>query len=320
MMLTSGDQFGDVERCRELGLQAYLIKPIRRADLLDALLRVLGEKAPARLRIEETVATAPVPQRPLRILLAEDNPVNQQLAIRLLRNEGHTVELARDGLEAVRLYANGAFDLVLMDVQMPEMDGFEATRQIRDIERSTASHVPIVAMTAHAMKGDRERCLAAGMDSYLAKPVRKAELLRVIATFQEKEAAPPKAAPPVPAPVPAPTAPKRSFDLQAALELVGGDRKLLVELGEAFREQSPQMLASLRQAIQQSNANQVYRLAHTVKGSLGIFAAGRAVGAALHLEQIGRSEDLSQAGEAMDALAREVAVLEPELAALGQEG
>jgi CheY-like chemotaxis protein len=194
MMLTSSDQIGDTERCRQLGVHSYLIKPIRRAELLNAISRALANPGFLTRRAAKTSAgaalspatadtgSAAVAQATpkLRILVAEDNPINQHLAKRLLQGEGHTVEIAPNGREVVRLHTEAKFDLILMDVQMPEMDGFEATREIRAAERATGGHIPIIAMTAHAMKGDQERCLAAGMDLYVSKPVRKTDLLAAV--------------------------------------------------------------------------------------------------------------------------------------------
>ena len=183
VMLTSDTGAGDVTRSRELGIEAYLTKPVAQAELQEAILRVLS-RAPR-------VQPAPPPAEPasespkravtLRILLAEDNPVNQQVALRMLERQGHSVTLAGDGRAALAALGRGPFDLLLMDVQMPDMDGFEATAAIRDRERGTGEHVAIFAMTAHAMAGDRERCLAAGMDGYIAKPIRKKDLLDALA-------------------------------------------------------------------------------------------------------------------------------------------
>jgi signal transduction histidine kinase/PleD family two-component response regulator len=194
MMLTSSDQIGDTERCRQLGVHSYLIKPIRRTELLNAISRALANPGFLPRRAAKTldgVASSPATANTgsaavaqtspkLRILVAEDNPINQHLAMRLLQGEGHTVEIAPNGHEVVRLHAEARFDLILMDVQMPEMDGFEATREIRAAERASGEHIPIIAMTAHAMKGDQERCLAAGMDFYVSKPVRKTDLLAAV--------------------------------------------------------------------------------------------------------------------------------------------
>jgi PAS domain S-box-containing protein len=180
MMLTSGGRHGDAARCRELGVAAYLTKPIGQGELLNAILQVMGTRPataeqPARLVTRHSVRER---IKGLRILLAEDNLVNRTLAVRLLEKHGHAVEVATDGGEALRKYQAGRFDLILMDVQMPEVDGFEATASIREMETTTGTHVPIMAMTAHALTGDRERCLAAGMDGYISKPFQVEELLK----------------------------------------------------------------------------------------------------------------------------------------------
>jgi signal transduction histidine kinase/CheY-like chemotaxis protein len=187
LMLTSDDRPGDVARCRALSIAAYLVKPIRQSELLDAIVTALASTA-----MEELVRSAQTPSPPARptiaatragalhVLLAEDNPVNQRLAMRMLEKRGHRVSVVTNGRDAVAALDGAAFDLVLMDVQMPEMDGFEATRVIRDKEIGSGVRVPIVAMTAHAMKGDRERCLLAGMDDYVSKPVQTAELFETI--------------------------------------------------------------------------------------------------------------------------------------------
>ena len=181
IMLTSGGQRGDGLRCRELGIAAYLIKPVLQADLLDALLQVLAScyrvVKPTQVITRHTLRAAP---SPLRILLAEDNLVNQKLASRLLENQGHMVIVAGDGAQALDTLAKQSFDLILMDAQMPVMDGFEATAAIRRLEEQTRAHIPIIAMTAHAMVGDRQRCLKAGMDGYIAKPVHAHELFETI--------------------------------------------------------------------------------------------------------------------------------------------
>ena len=163
-----------------MGVTTYVLKPLKPAELLDAMAMVLGA-APDRPGVAEPAPESRLPQLPaLRILLAEDSPVNQKLAIWLLEKEGHTVVVANDGREAVDAVESRQFDLVLMDVQMPDMDGFEATALIREREKRHGKHLPIIAMTAHAMKGDRERCLEAGMDDYVPKPVRAPVLFQTI--------------------------------------------------------------------------------------------------------------------------------------------
>jgi CheY-like chemotaxis protein len=179
MMLTSAGHLGDAARCRELGISAYLVKPIRQAELLQGICNVLNlatqTKAPlvTRHMLREARSRG-------RVLLVEDNLVNQTLAVRLLEKRGYIVSVAGDGRQALATLKKKEFDVVLMDVQMPDMDGFEATAAIRESERSTGRHIPIVAMTAHALKGDEDRCLSAGMDAYLSKPIRTIELFATI--------------------------------------------------------------------------------------------------------------------------------------------
>jgi len=181
MMLTSAGQRGDAARCRTLGIAAYLLKPIAQSDLLDTVLRVLGAKGQPAENIRLITRHSLREERySLRILLAEDNLVNQKLASRLLERRGHTVVVTANGREAVKALEEQGFDLVLMDVQMPEMDGFEATAALRARERATGTHTPVIAMTARAMTGDRERCLAAGMDGYVSKPIQAKELFAAI--------------------------------------------------------------------------------------------------------------------------------------------
>jgi signal transduction histidine kinase/DNA-binding response OmpR family regulator len=190
LMLTSGEQTGDIKRCRELGISLYLTKPVRRAELRSALMRALAGR-PAAPHPVVTVREAKIPAaqpandlNPIHVLLVEDNPVNQRVATRILEKNGCQVVVASNGLEGLRALENGEFDVVLMDVQMPEMGGFEATGIIRQNEKLTGAHIPIVAMTAHAMTGDRERCLAAGMDDYMSKPLRAAALIELVEKYR----------------------------------------------------------------------------------------------------------------------------------------
>jgi PAS domain S-box-containing protein len=179
MMLTSAGHRGDAERCQKLGVSAYLLKPIRQSELREAVARVLGageQEGKIPLITRFSLGDARDGSESLRVLVAEDNAVNQRLIVRLLEKRGHRVVVAGNGREAVEAQEKEKFDLILMDMQMPEMDGFEATAVIREKENSGREHIAIVALTAHAMKGDREKCLAVGMDGYLAKPIRHQEL------------------------------------------------------------------------------------------------------------------------------------------------
>jgi len=186
MMLTSAGHKGDAARCKELGISAYLLKPIRQSELREAIARVLGAEKPdgaIPLITRYSLRDAREPGSSLKVLLAEDNLVNQRLAVRLLEKRGHRVVVASNGLEALAALKKETFELVFMDVQMPEMDGMEATAAIREEEKRSGEHVPVVALTAHAMKGDREKCLAAGMDGYLTKPIRPQELDEVLEVY-----------------------------------------------------------------------------------------------------------------------------------------
>ena len=283
MLLTSGSHQDDVARCREVGAAAYATKPLRHSELLDAVMTSLGRAVRSR---EVTVESAPVERRHLRILLAEDNPVNQKLAIGILSKYGHSVELAENGRQAVDAAGRESFDLVLMDVHMPEMGGFEATGLIRERERATGGHLPIIALTARAMSGDREQCLAAGMDDYLTKPVKVKELIQAI----ERLVPPKPSAPAAHAPVRDPADEDRQL-----LDRFDGARELLREVALTLLECTPPLLEELRRAIAAGDAATVTRVAHRLRGSMGNFGAERAMAAALQLEKNGGAGSLEGA-------------------------
>jgi CheY-like chemotaxis protein len=222
----------------------------------------------------------------LRILLVEDNRINQRVALRMLEKDGHQVTIAEDGKKALLAVEQNAFDLVLMDVQMPEMDGLETTTAIRDRERGTRRHLPIVAMTARAIKGDRERCLAAGMDDYIAKPVAFAELRRVLSVIR------------------ATTSPPPVFDEAAALARVDGDVGFLRELASLLVEDAPQVLAQIGEAIAAEDAARVERTSHRLKGGLIPFCSPDAFEAAQALEDLGHSGKLGPAKQKFHDLER----------------
>jgi PAS domain S-box-containing protein len=202
MMLTSAGHLGDAARCRELGISAYLVKPIRQMELLDGICQVLNKVSIPKNMPLVTRHTLQENKHRSGVLLAEDNAVNQTLTVRLLEKRGYSVIVAGNGLEAVEAFENNQFDVVLMDIQMPEMDGFEATAAIRAKEKLTGGHVPIIAMTAHALKGDQERCISAGMDGYVSKPIRTSELFSTIESMlQNKDSARASEAASVPDPI-----------------------------------------------------------------------------------------------------------------------
>jgi two-component system, sensor histidine kinase and response regulator len=320
MMLTSSDRSGEAARCRELGIASYLRKPISQSELFDAILTAMGANALEQPEPPRTVeVSAREGQRPLRILLAEDNEINQILAVRILETRGHTVVVAGDGRETLAAFDRESVDLVLMDIQMPEMDGFAATAAIRERERLTGGHVPIVALTAHAMKGDRERCLASGMDGYASKPLRVDELLEVIARLvpvATAAAVPAGSAAPVPPEQPA----EMVFDRVAALARVEGDEELLRNMIRLFLAQAEKLLPEIRSAGERDDGKTLERSAHKLKGSMGSFGADRAFAAALRLEVMGRNGECARAKEACLDLEREVDCLREALMTFTEEG
>jgi two-component system sensor histidine kinase/response regulator len=182
ILLTSGCRPGDMDRFRALGISAHLMKPVKQSSLLDAICSaVIGQQVTAQsLQPADAKKGDGKGERLLRILLAEDNRINQKFAVRALSKRGHDVTLANDGAEAIEAWENSSFDVVLMDVRMPEVDGYAATRRIRQLEKGKGIRTPIIAMTAHAMKGDRDRCIEAGMDSYVTKPINTAVMIAEI--------------------------------------------------------------------------------------------------------------------------------------------
>jgi PAS domain S-box-containing protein len=332
MMLSSADQVADAARCREMGILVYLTKPIRQSELLDAIMSALGDG-----RLPVAAATEPVRKscRPLRVLLAEDNPVNQRLAVRLMEKWGHSVAVVGNGRKALEAWEREPFDLILMDVQMPEMSGLEATVAIRERETAKRSvhgnvimklpenhpipltdplfgRIPIIAMTAHAMEGDREKCLAAGMDQYVTKPIDQKRLFEVVEGFSALRPSSGNVNMNEPNQ-------ELSFDPSVALKRVDGDRELLREVVSLFLEDTPRLLAEVRNAIQLGDGKALERSAHTLKGSVGNFGARTASEAAFSLEQMGRNGDFARASEVFTQLERQVSLLIPALEAVLKE-
>jgi PAS domain S-box-containing protein len=311
MMLSSGDQVEDATRCQELGVAVYLVKPIKQADLLDAILTVLrfvpGEK-PELCR--KVVRELPDDGRRFHILLAEDNEVNQEFMVKLLQKRGHTVVVTGNGRQALAALERHTFDLVLMDVQMPEMDGFEATAAIRERERGTNTRLPIIALTAHAMKGDRERCLAAGMDAYVAKPLLVKEFFETLASLM------PGPSTAAVAPAGGRRQPEKLFDRDFVLNLVEGDRKLLQRMVRLFTDHTPKLLAEISEASSRRDGKALEQAAHKLKGSVSNFGATKAFDAASRLEVMGRDEDFTDSNKAGVELGRDIRDLHQALAEL----
>ena len=295
VMLTSAVRPNDAERRKKLRIAAHLTKPVKQSDLLDTLLSIFGERAARRGPAVEPAGRAVT----RHVLLAEDNHVNRQFVTRVLQKRGHKVAVAvngREALDAIERRKPRSFDVVLMDVQMPELDGLSATERIREAERQSGGHLRIVAMTAHAMAGDRERCLAAGMDEYVTKPISPSELLAAVehgaGSEPRSDAADPGAS---------------AFDADRALARLEGDRRLLREMIAIFRTESSMLMTAIRRAAARADLNALARSAHTLKGATGTLGAPRAFEAARRVEQAARTHETP--GPALTDLEREIAAL-----------
>ena len=301
MMLTSDAQRGDAARCRELGISVYLVKPVHKKELLEAIRAALGAPAASHvIRAAEQVINRHSLREArscLRILVAEDNPVNQALILRLLQKLGHAPVLAANGREALTALHAQKFDLVFMDVQMPELDGFAATAEIRRREQDAGGRLPIVAMTAHALKGDRERCLAAGMDGYIPKPVNfelvQQEIERLCASSSSPAAAP--------------------WTPQQALARVNGDLQLLRTVTSVFLEEYPKTLERIAAGIQNTDHAAVREALHTLQGELAYFAFQPALDELQSLRQQVHAGDLQAAALKLRSLQQELDRLRPQL-------
>jgi two-component system, sensor histidine kinase and response regulator len=315
MMLSSAGQRGDALRCRELGVAAYLTKPVRQSELLDAILTALGTRSRGdTLPALVTRHSLRESRSRLRILLAEDNAVNQLVALRLLEKSGHTVVVAANGKKALEALDKASFDLILMDVQMPEMNGLDATRAIRERERQSGGRIPIIAMTAHAMKGDEEKCLASGMDDYLTKPIRTAELLAALDRISRDKGDS--------GVVLEPSSPTNSaepaIDLAATLERLDGDRGLFDELVEVFRSECPKVMGEIRRALVVQDKERMERAAHTLKGSSANVGAIAVSQAAAEIENLAGAGNLSAVAEQFAVLQNEIERLFAEMDSLSR--
>ena len=312
MLLSSVGQGGDALRGTEFGIAASLTKPVRQSVLQKALLAALARPSDEDAAASKTPeANASSASALPRVLLAEDNPINRRLVTAMLEKRGHSVVSVDNGRAAVEaVSAHPDVRIVLMDLQMPEMDGLDATATIRAGEAGTGRHLPIVALTAHAMKGDRERCLAAGMDAYLSKPIRTADLIALIDQLTGLTGGPAPEMTPSPSPLDPP------FDSEDVLSRVGGDRDLLRELVDIFRHESPRLLGTIRTSLEAKDAKRLEQASHTLRGSVGSFGAKTAAAIALQLEMAGREHDLSAASDQLRQLEREVSRIEHGLSLL----
>jgi len=302
-MLSSGGKYTNSTRCRELGIDYSLMKPVKQSELLDSIIEALS----VATGDETDVSTAegkPVSTKHLHVLLAEDGVVNQKVAVSLLEQCGHKVTVANNGRQAIVALDGGSFDVVLMDIQMPTMDGYEATAIIRENEKASGGHIPIIAMTAHAMKGDRERCLEAGMDGYIAKPIRAKDLYETIEMTAAKVWESQRQDDTI-------SGEKEILDRDKILEQTGANEETLKEIVELFDTESVKLMKRIRDAIENEDSSKLQRAAHTLKGSIRIFGAERPAAAAKRLEIMGRDKNLADAEQAWQVLVEEIERLKP---------
>jgi two-component system, sensor histidine kinase and response regulator len=316
VMLTSIGQADDSARCRKAGVDAYLSKPVKHSDLLDALATLFGVSTRHMHEGDAAPPDVASRRRALRVLVAEDNMVNRKLVTTLLHKRGHKVKAVENGraaVDAISVARGGKFDVVLMDLQMPEMSGFEATQAIRQGESPDGRHLPIIALTAHAMQGDRERCLAAGMDGYLSKPI-DVELL--LATVEKFGAGAGKALPTEPA------QPESGaiFDEQAGLAYTGQDRQLLKQVISMFRSDYPSSLRRIEQALRRKDGEALRMAAHALKGAIATVGSPAGRESAAELERVGRSGNLADAKRAYSDLRQNLERLEKAFKAAGLVG
>jgi PAS domain S-box-containing protein len=280
LMLSPAVQAGDIQRCRELDISRYMQKPVVQSELLETIAEVTGATSPHGSNEDKNRNYL----AGLKILLAEDGKVNQQVAVGLLQRNGHEITVANDGLEAVDAINQGDFDLILMDVQMPNMDGLEATETIRASEQNSATRIPIIAMTAGAMKGDEQRCLEVGMDAYLSKPISPEILYETIERFACER---PRASRETESPQSESSSPSQSneaIDVEAVRQICQNDEVRVRRLAKSLLDESFSLICEMQTALAENDLKSLHRCAHTLKGSAGIFGASKVKNNALKLE------------------------------------
>ncbi|MFC1855619.1 response regulator, partial [Thermodesulfobacteriota bacterium] len=317
LILTSAGTRGDASRCQEIGIDAYLLKPVRQSELYEVIINTLNKRGikdkglitrhslTDEKKDEKTYELKNISSgKSANILVAEDNEINQKLVVELIKQRGWAVVAVPNGRQAIEALEEASFDVVLMDVQMPVLDGFEATKVIRDKEKQTGKHIPIVAMTAHAMKGDKEKCLEQGMDSYISKPIKARALISLIeqiigahkadhiaedsfATMQIKDK-------------------KSVVNLSVAMSAVGDNNTLLCDLVEEYINELPNSLAELKEAIDNKVSKVIERKSHNLKGTFSNLGGEEASLAAFELEKIGKESRIDDAMPAFMILSQAV--------------
>ena len=348
IILTSMGQRGDAARLEALGCSGYLLKPVKQQLLFDAIIAVLGHQEQKSTSLVTRHSVAEHKKQGLRILLAEDNPINQKLAVVLLQKAGYSVDAVENGAQALERVQMNPYSVVLMDVQMPEMDGFEATHRIRELEEGTVQHIPIIAMTAHAMQGDRERCLEAGMDDYVSKPLEPKVLFNVLdrwaqaheetmeevqdysssedifaADLDEGLFGESMASTPPEDEVTDSVISAASYEdvlpvnFEAVLDRFDGDQDFMMEMFKEYKDHLPGRLEEIHAAARDGDASRLARLAHNLKGVSLNFSADPVADIALKLEEIGKGEDLASASILVAQLDTEVRRLQDHLDKIG---
>ncbi len=344
-------QRGDAVRLEALGVSGYLLKPVKQQMLFDAVIAVWSNQEEESSNLVTRHTLSETRKLGLRLLLAEDNSINQKLAMVLLQKAGYSVDAVGDGAQALEKVKANQYSAVLMDVQMPELDGLEATQQIREWEKSTGQHIPIIAMTAHAMAGDRERCLDAGMDDYVSKPLEPKVLFSALDRWaridsnasgnaddlqdysssvqlvsmdmddglfgEEAPSASNKTEQPAPVIKAFSAADDLPVDFDAALFRFSDDRDFMMEMFKEYMDHLPGRLEEFHAALKDGDANRIARLAHNLKGISLNFSANPIANVALALEEIGKREDITHASDLVAQLDAEVQRLEQYLSTKG---
>ncbi len=291
MMLPSDNISSDFTACQELGISNLIVKPIKKSELIVTILKALGQETKGQKSGGKVASADSLTNiMPRKILVAEDNPTSQLIAKKILEKVGHTVQIAGTGIEVIRMLKEGKFDIILMDVEMPEMSGIEATRLIRKEENISKQHIPIVAMTAYAMKEDRQKCLDAGMDTYISKPVNIDELQKIIKEFSSTND---NLSPVV--------------DIEAAYKFVGGHKEILEEVVHVFLDEDYlEQLQKLKEGIAKPDAEAVKQAAHSIKGAVRSLGGKTPGDTAFKLEEMGRNNNLAGAEQILEQLKREI--------------
>jgi CheY-like chemotaxis protein len=305
-MLTSFGNRGDVKRLKQVGIKGYLVKPIRQAQLQKAVITAVGhleEKTGETIPMITSHTIEEANFEHIRVLLVEDNVLNQKVAAKMLQKQNVKIIVAENGRKAVEALASSRFDLVLMDVQMPVMDGYMATKEIRKLEQVTGDHTPIIAMTANTMKGDREKCFDAGMDDFVSKPIIKEDLYSALNRWgKSKKTVAEKKIPAEPngnrsseETDPLSSFSEDMFDLSPVLAKFGDDMEFYCELAEIFLKDTPKQISALEYSLKNSNANEVETLAHKLKGTSGNFGINRLYELFAKLQELGKAQRLNEA-------------------------